>query len=128
MRRAVGPVKTEAPADRPGDRGKTLAMTLIAVSVVAPDALDLTDDDLVALLDAGAADPSIERQIFLGRIGDQQHVALQAGSGKSGYYVIDRLKRRQEVTDQYELAGARQRLEIRQAVRLGVAADHFDHA
>ena len=51
---------------------------------------------------------------------------LSPARGKAGDGGIDRVERRQEVADQDELAGARQRLEGRQAVRLvGIAADQL---
>ncbi len=46
------------------------------------------------LLDAGKAHPSIERQVFLSRVGDLQHVALEASGGKSSNHGIDQFERR----------------------------------
>src|SRR6516165_8058700 len=127
MRGPIGTVKPKAPADRSGDRRKPIAVALIAVGVIAADALDPADDDLVTLFHAGETNSSIERQIFLGRIGDLQQVALEPSCGKMRYGGIDRLERRQKVADQHELACPRQRLEVRQASCPGIAADHLDY-
>ena len=72
MRWAIGAVKAEAPADRPGDSRESLAMALIAAGVVAADAFHPADYNLILLLDAGKPNPSIERQVFLSRVGDLQ--------------------------------------------------------
>src|SRR5437870_1835921 len=99
----------EAPADRPGDRGKTLSMPPEPVRISVTDGLDTADDDLFRLLHPLEADAPVEGQVFLGRVVDLQHVALEPGGGEAGNRRIDRVERRQEVTDQDELAGARQR-------------------
>ena len=66
-------------------------MALEAGGIVAPDALDPADDNFFAVLDAGKADASVKRQIFLGRVADLQHVAFQPGRGEAGESVVDHL-------------------------------------
>src|SRR5205814_618310 len=111
-------VAAAATAPRSGDRGKTLTMLPEPVRISLADGLDTADNDLLWLLRPLKADAPVEGQVFLGRIADLQHVALEPGGGKAGDYRIDCVERRQKVTDQDELAGARQRLECRQTVRL----------
>src|ERR1700757_1023724 len=116
----------EAPADRPGYRGKTLTMPPEPDRISAADGLNTADDDLVWLLRPLKTDAPVKGQVFLGRVADLQHVALEPGSGKAGNRRIDRFERRQEVTDQNQPAGARQRLETRPTVgRGGIAADQL---
>src|SRR5271165_3373602 len=128
MRRAIGAMEAEAPADRPGDCGEALAMAPEAGEVVVTNAFDAGNEDLFALFDPLEADASVERQVFLGRIGDLQHMALEPGGGEVSDCRVDRVERREEVADQHELAGARQGFERRQAVRFGqLQADQLDH-
>src|SRR5262245_15927022 len=104
----------EAPADRPGDRGETLPMAPKPVGVSMADGLDTADDHLLWLLGSLEADASVEGQVFLGGVADLQQVAPETSGGKAGDRRIDRVERRQKVTDQDELAGSWQRLERRQ--------------
>ena len=90
----------EAPADRPGDRGKTLPMAPKPIGVCVTDGLDTADDHLLWLLGSLEADASIEGQVFLGGVADLQHVALEPGGGKASDRRIDRVERRHKVTDQ----------------------------
>ena len=55
-----------------------------AFGVIGADALDATDDDLVALLDPGKTDAAVERQILLGRIDNLQQVAGESACGEPG--------------------------------------------
>src|SRR4029077_8913056 len=109
----------EAPADRPGNRGKTLPMAPKPGGVSMADGLDTADDHLLRLFGSLETDASVEGQVFLGGGADRQHVAPEPGGGKAGDRRIDRVERRQKVTDQDELAGSRQRLERRQTVGVG---------
>src|SRR4029077_19755109 len=119
-------MEAKAPADRPGDRGKTLTMPPEPVRIGVADGLDTADYDLLRLLRPLETDSPVEGEIFLKPGVDLQHVALEAGGGKAGDRRIDRVERRQEITDQDELAGARQRLECRQTIGLGrIAADQL---
>ena len=83
-----------------------------ALGVVGAHALDAAEDDLLALLDAGEAHPSLERQILLGRIDDLQQVALEPGGGKARECGVDLFERRQKIADRDELGGPRQRPRI----------------
>src|SRR5215831_41644 len=111
MRRTICAMKPEAPTCRSGDRGKTIAMMPEPVRIGIANAFDPADNDLFALLHALKADSPAERQFFLRRIDDLQHVAFETRGGKAGDRRIYRVERRQEITDQDKLAGARQRFE-----------------
>src|SRR3984893_15332959 len=98
----------EAPADCPGDRGKTLSMAPKPVGVSVADGLDTADDHLLWLLGPLEADASIEGQVFLCGIADLQYVALEPGGGKAGDRRIDCVERWQSVTAQDEPTGSQQ--------------------
>src|SRR5271154_6389605 len=116
----------ERPTEPPGDRGETGTVIEKAARVIAADALDAADDDLVTLFDPCEPHPPIERQVLFGRVHDLKQMPLEPGAGEAGKRSIDRIKRRQEIADQNQLAGARQRLELRKAARLGPPGDQPD--
>src|SRR5271166_1254845 len=60
VRRTVGAVNAEAPAEGRGNRGEPLAMTPKAFGIILADAFDAADHDLVALLDTIKAHTSVE--------------------------------------------------------------------
>jgi hypothetical protein len=68
VRRPIGAMKAEAPADPAGNRRELVAVPPEAVGIVLANGLDTTYDDLVPLLDALEPDASVEGQVFLRRI------------------------------------------------------------
>src|SRR5438067_2908010 len=115
VRRTIGAVEAEAPAEGCGDRGEALAMTAETVGISLADAFDAADHDLVALLDTFKAHTPIERQVFLRGVDDLQQMALEPRRRKAGDCTVDRIGRRQEIADEDQLRRARQRLESREA-------------
>ena len=77
-------MKAAAPAEGGSDRGESLAVVPEPVGIIAADAFDAADDDLVAFFDACKSDSSIERQVFFRWIDDLQQMALEPGRGEAG--------------------------------------------
>ena len=119
-------MNSERPTEPPGNRAKTGAMIEKAAGVIVADALDAADDDLVTLLDPCEPHPPIERQVLFGRVHDLKQMPFEPGAGKAGERGIDRVERRQKITDQNQLAGARQWLEDGEASGLGPLGDQLD--
>ena len=90
-------------------------MPLEALPVILAHRFDPADHELVAFFDPFEPDAPGKRQLLLGRIDNLQQVALEPGAGELRDHRIDGFERRQEIADQHQLAGARQRLENRQA-------------
>src|ERR1700759_1860669 len=115
MRRTIGAMETEAPAERGGDRSQPLAVTPEPLEISIADILDAADYDLVALLHTFKAHATVEWQVVLRRIADLQQMALQPRRGKAGDCAVDGVSRRQEIPDEHQLRRTRQRLEGRKA-------------
>src|SRR5215510_5798821 len=111
MGRPVGAVSAKAPAEGSGECSEAVAMASEPLRITIANALDPADDDLVLLFDTLEPHSSVKRQVFFRGIDNLQQMALEPRRRKARDCSVDDVEGGQEIADQRQLRGARQRLE-----------------
>src|SRR5689334_3336392 len=99
MRRAIGAVMAQRPADRPGDVGDPVAMAAKAPDILLAHVLGAADHDFLGFRDALEPDATGKPEILHLRIDDLQQVPLETGPGELRDGSLNAVERRQKVAD-----------------------------